>query len=165
MSASVPGSPAEPSDRRSSDEIVRRGVNDVDAFDFGEPACTTAPPLERARVAIVTTAGLRADGVGTWADGQGFVALDAAERDLVLAHASPHFDRAGVAADLNVAYPVDRLDELAARGRIGSIASRHLSFMGAQTDHTLTTLRLDTGPAAAHLLVEDGVDVVVLTPV
>jgi hypothetical protein len=37
--------------------------------------------------------------------------------------------------------------------------------MGAQPDHTLTTLRVDTGPAAARLLLEDDVDVVLLTPV
>ena len=71
----------------------------------------------------------------------------------------------GILADLNVVYPVDRLDELARAGRVASVASRHLSFMGAQTDHTLTTLRLDTGPAAARLLLDDGVDVVLLTPV
>jgi D-proline reductase (dithiol) PrdB len=116
-------------------------------------------------VAIVTTAGLRTDGARTWADGQGFVVLDGQDRDLSLAHVSPNFDRAGVAADLNVAYPVDRLGELAADGVIGSVAPRHLAFMGAQVDHTLTTLRLDTGPAAAELLRSDGVDVVLLTPV
>jgi hypothetical protein len=37
--------------------------------------------------------------------------------------------------------------------------------MGAQPDHVLETLRLDTGPAAAELLKADGVDVVLLTPV
>jgi hypothetical protein len=62
-------------------------------------------------------------------------------------------------------YPVDRLAELAARGTIGSVANRHIAFMGAQPDHTLTTLRLDSGPAAAKLLLHDGVDVVLLTPV
>ena len=45
------------------------------------------------------------------------------------------------------------------------MASRHLSFMGVQLDHTFTTLRLDTGPAAAKLLIEDEVDVALLTPV
>ena len=149
----------------SSDEIVRRAVDDIDVFDFGPTPVSVAPPLEQARVAIVTTAGLRPDGVGTWSDGQGFVALDRDDRDLTLAHVSPNFDRSGVAADLNVVYPADRLDELAADGTIGSVASQHLAFMGAQIDHTLTTLRLDTGPAAAELLRRDGVDVVVLTPV
>ena len=149
----------------SSDALIRKGADGLDVFDFGTTSATVAPPLSSARVAIVTTAGLRADGVGVWSDGQGFVALDGAERRLTLAHASPNFDRSGLAADLNVVYPVDRLVELAAAGTIGSVATRHLSFMGAQPDHTLATLRLDTGPAAAELLKADGVDVVFLTPV
>jgi hypothetical protein len=37
--------------------------------------------------------------------------------------------------------------------------------MGAQIDYTLETIRLDTGPAAARVLLDDGVDVVLLTPV
>lgn len=149
----------------SIDAIVRRGANGLEVFDFGTTAYTTAPPLSEARVAIVTTAGLRPDGVATWSQGQGFVVLDGALRSVTLAHSSANFDRTGLAADLNVVYPVDRLAELAERGLIGSVASQHLSFMGAQVDHTLTTLRLDTGPAAAELLKADGVDVVLLTPV
>jgi D-proline reductase (dithiol) PrdB len=149
----------------SSDAVVRRAVNDLDAFDFGTTVATVAPNLAQARVAIVTTAGLRSDGSGHWSEGQGFVSLDATARDLTLAHISVNFDRAGLMADLNVAYPADRLAELARDGVIGSVASRHLSFMGAQPDHNLTTLRLDTGPAAARRLLDDGVDVVLLTPV
>ncbi len=148
-----------------SDAVVRKGVENVDVFDFGGTACAVAPALREARVAIATTAGLRADGHAVWSDGQGFVVIDGAERSLTLAQASANFDRTGIAADLNVVFPVDRLEELAARGEIGSVAARHLSFMGAQPDHTLTTLRLDTGPAAAALLKADGVDVVLLTPV
>lgn len=149
----------------STDAIVRAGVDGVEVFDFGTTAATVAPALSQSRVAIVTTAGLRPDGVGVWSQGQGFVVLDGAERHLTLAHASPNFDRSGLAADLNVVYPVDRLAELASAGTIGSVAPRHLSFMGAQVDHTLTTLRIDTGPAAAEMLKADGVDVVLLTPV
>ncbi len=149
----------------SSDEQIRRDHGDLPAFDFGETACATSPALADARVAIVTTAGLRTDGHGMWPDGEGFVALDAAERDVLVTHRSVNFDRTGLESDLNVAYPADRLDELADRGVIGSVASQHLSFMGAQPDHNLTTLRLDTGPAAAERLRADGVDVVLLTPV
>jgi D-proline reductase (dithiol) PrdB len=149
----------------STDDKVRASVSELPSFDFGATACTAAPRLDQARVAIVTTAGLRDDGVGTWTDGQGFRVFAASRRDLVLAHVSPNFDRAGFTADLNVVYPADRLDELATSGQIGSVASRHISFMGAQPDHTLTTLRLDTGPAAAKILLDDGVDVVLLTPV
>jgi len=148
-----------------TDRDIRERNNHIDVIDYGPTTPTIAPPLAQARVAIVTTAGLRPDGIGIWSDGQGFTVLNHADHNVTVAHASANFDRAGVAADLNVVYPIDRLDELAARGRIGSVASRHLSFMGAQLDHTLTTLRLDTGPAAAKLLIEDEVDVVLLTPV
>ena len=148
-----------------TDRAIRERNNHIDVIDYGPTTPTVAPPLAQARVAIVTTAGLRPDGIGTWSEGQGFTVLAHADHHVTVAHASANFDRAGVAADLNVIYPIDRLDELAAQGRIGSVASRHLSFMGAQLDHTFTTLRLDTGPAAAKLLIADEVDVVVLTPV
>jgi D-proline reductase (dithiol) PrdB len=148
-----------------TDRAIRERYEHIDVIDFGTTTSTVAPPLGQARVAIVTTAGLRTDGIGTWSDGQGFTVLDHADRGVTLAHVSANFDRAGVAADLDVVYPIHRLDELAASGRIGSVASRNLSFMGAQLDHTFATLRLDSGPAAAKLLLDDGVDVVLLTPV
>ncbi|MGE0877508.1 MAG: hypothetical protein AB7L13_06205 [Acidimicrobiia bacterium] len=147
------------------DDQIRRGVADVEVFDFGEPTVTEAPVLSDARVAIVTTAGLRADGLGVWGDGQGFVAIPSGERNLVVAQASATFDRAGIALDLNVVYPADRLEDMVTDHTIGSVAREHLSFMGAQPDHTLTTLRLDSGPAAAKRLLDDGVTVVLLTPV
>ena len=54
---------------------------------------------------------------------------------------------------------------MADEGVIGSVADVHVSFMGAQIDHTLETIRLDTGPAAARALLDDDVDLVLLTPV
>ena len=147
----------------SADAIIRQNATRV-SFDFGQTAAAIAPPLNKARVAIVTTAGLRFDG-GTWEAGQGFVVLPGDQRHLTIAQNSSNFDRTGFATDINVVYPVDRLAELAASGAIGSVASQHLSFMGAQPDHVLETLRLDTGPAAAKSLRDDGVDVVLLTPV
>ena len=86
------------------------------------------------------------------------------ERDVTIGHLSPNFDRSGFVADINVVYPIDRLKELAAEGVIKAVAPRHISFMGAQ-DETMTTIRMDSGPAAAKQLREDGVDVVLLTPI
>jgi D-proline reductase (dithiol) PrdB len=124
-------------------------------------------PLSEARVAIVTTAGLRAAGdAKLWQPTDGsFTVLPAGARDVQLSHFSPNFDRAGFAADLNVVYPVDRLEEMAVRGEIGSVANQHLSFMGAQFDATFSTILLDSGPAAAQVLAADSVDVVLLTPI
>ena len=148
----------------ATDDIVRANAP-TDAFDFGVTPAAAAPPLAAARVAIVTTAGFHGRDGGVWREGQGYVAFDSHDRDLTLAHASTNFDRSGLVADLNVVYPADRLEEMTADGVIGSVASQHLSFMGAQPDHVLETLRLDTGPQAAALLRADGVDVAILTPV
>jgi D-proline reductase (dithiol) PrdB len=129
-------------------------------------AFSRPPALRDARVAIVTTAALHREDQEAWhrKRDQSFRVLGASDRALRLGHYSPNFDRVAIAADLNVVYPIDRLEEMAAGGVIGSVAPHHLSFMGAQ-DETMSTIRLDTGPAAAKLLREDGVDVVLLTPV
>lgn len=139
--------------------------------DFGDAAFTKPPPLRGARVAIVTSAALTRGGevstrqVEKWEFADfNFETLPNEARDLELGHVSPNFDRAGFAADLNVVYPVDRLQELADRGVIGSVANFHYSFAGNQLEG-LSTLRLDTGPACAKKMLEDGVDVVLLTPV
>jgi D-proline reductase (dithiol) PrdB len=69
----------------------------------------------------------------------------------------------GFALDINTVFPVDRLDELVANGTIGSVADEHLAYAGNQFD--LSAVRLDSGPAGAKFLKEQGVDVVILTPV
>ena len=43
----------------------------------------------------------------------------------MLGHHSVNFDRGGFAADLNVVYPIDRLEEMAAGGVIGDVADNH----------------------------------------
>ena len=81
---------------------------------------------------------------------------------LIVGHNSTNFDRAGSIADRNVVFPIDRLAEMEADGVIGRVAPRHLSFLGSTFD--LSTFQLDTGPAAARLLRDDGVDVVLAHP-
>ena len=51
----------------------------------------------------------------------GFRSLDRADRELVMGHWSPNLDHTGFQLDLNVVYPIDRLEELAADGVIGDI--------------------------------------------
>ena len=148
-----------------SDQTIRAGVSSMAMPEFETPAFTPAPPLNEAIVAIVTSAGLQCPGDEGWAAGdQSFRLFDRAERNLITSHLSPNFDRSGITADINVVYPVDRLEELAADGVIKAVAPRHVSFMGAQMD-MLSTIRMDTGPAAAKALKDDGVNVVLLTPI
>lgn len=134
--------------------------------EFDDTPWSTAPPLAEATVAICTTAGLHIQGDDGWQPNEdpSYRMLPAGARDLVLAHWSPNFDRVGIAADLNVAYPADRLDEMVADGVIGAVGPNHVSFTGNQDD-TVAKIRLETGPAAAAELKAQGIDVVLLTPV
>jgi len=149
-----------------SDATVRARANDIPVYQFDSLAWTNPKPLSEARIAVVTTAGLTTESGGLWSQSdEGFTVLPHGTTDLSYAHFSPNFDRSGFNLDVNTVLPIDRLDELAAAGIIGSVAERHISFMGAQADHNLATMRLDTGPAAAQLLRQDGVDTILLTPV
>jgi D-proline reductase (dithiol) PrdB len=148
-----------------ADAEMRQAVADLPVPEFETTAFTSPPPLSEATVALVTTAGLMRPGE-EWVPQEGdsgFKVFERDERDLVVGHQSTNFDRTGIAADRNVAYPIDRLEELAVEGVIGAVAPRHLSFTGPVMD--LTTLVIDSGPAAGALLRGDGVDVVLLTPV
>ena len=82
---------------------------------------------------------------------------------LIDTHRSPSFDHTGLRRDPNLAFPVDRVRELARSNRVGSIARRHLSCMGAIT--APGRLVRNTAPAAARMLVDDKVDVALLVPV
>jgi len=88
---------------------------------------------------------------------------DAEVKRLRESHRSEAFDHAGMRADPNLAFPIDRARELAARGRIGAVNRRHLSCMGSIT--APGRLGSQTAPAAAQWLVEDGADVALLVPV
>jgi len=149
----------------SGDQFMRDFAATLPVPTFEDPAFVSPPPLAEATVAIVTSAALhRTSDEGFVAGDTGYRLLPADARDLVLGHWSPNFDRTGFAIDLNVVYPIDRLDELAADGTIGAVAPRHVSFAGNQPDD-VATIRMDSGPAAAAALKADGVDVVLLTPV
>jgi len=149
-----------------SDQPMRDFAATTPMPDMGEvPWTPPKKPLSECRVAIVTTAALHLVGDEGYApDDPSYRVLPAERRDLVLGHWSPNFDRSGFVADLDVVYPIDRLAELAAQGVIGSVAPRHYAFAGNQED-TLTGIRLDHGPAVARQLLDDDVDVVLLTPV
>lgn len=147
-----------------TDAAMRELLAGLPVPEFEETPFTRPPALRDATVAVVSTAGLMRSGEQLWAEGDsGYRVFERDERDLVVGHQSTNFDRVGVAADLNVAFPLDRLVEMEREGVIGAVAPRHLSFTGPILE--LSTLRLDTGPAAAARLRDDGVDVVLLTPV
>jgi len=148
-----------------SDQDIKRSVANLPCPEFEHPVFNIPKPLSECRVAIVTSAALHhSDDDNFAAQDTSFRVLDATRRDVQLGHWSPNFDRSGFAEDINVVWPVDRLEELGQQGVIGSVAPRHIAFAGNQ-DETMGSIRLDSGPQAAQLLLEDEVDLVILTPV
>jgi D-proline reductase (dithiol) PrdB len=147
-----------------TDREIKSGAAKVECPRVDNPAFVRPPPLQEATVAIVTSASLHHATDDDFAPvDTGFRVLERARRDIVVGHWSPNFDASGVAADLNVVFPIDRLEELAGEGSIGAVSDLHLAYAGNQFD--LTGIRLDGGPQGAALLKKHEVDVVLLTPV
>lgn len=127
-------------------------------------------PLSESNVALVTTAGLVLPQQAPFDEhvkggdaSYRVIPAEADVRTLIDTHRSETFDHSGVAADANLAFPLDRLHELARDGVVGRVNGRHLSFMGSIT----ATARLvkERAPEAARLLAEDAVDAALLVPI
>jgi len=134
------------------------------------PCARPHQAIAKSRVALVTTAGLVPPGERPFDESKGgdysyhrVVAADTNVQALGEFHRSESFDHAGIGKDRNVAFPLDRLHELARSGEIGEVAPRHLSFMGSITAPGRLMKR--TAPEAARLLVKDEVDIALLVPV
>jgi D-proline reductase (dithiol) PrdB len=127
-------------------------------------------PLSQCRLALVTTAGLVPPGAEAFDEsvrgGDYSFRVIPAETELRRlrdCHRSETFDHAGMRQDANLVFPLERIFELAQRGRIDSVNRRHLSFMGSIT--APGRLTKESAPEAARLLVQDEVDVALLVPV
>ena len=127
-------------------------------------------PLADCKVALVSSAGFVLPDQAPFDDSikggdSSFreIPFDVKTESLIETHRSDSFDHTGIKQDPNLAFPIDRLRELADQGRIGSVNRRHLSFMGSIT--APGRLIGETAPPAAALLKDDQVDVALLVPV
>ena len=126
--------------------------------------------LGESRVALVTSAGLHLRGDKLFISdtrGKGDSSYRVLPRstpasEIIQSHTSIGFDHTGIYRDINVTYPIDRLEELREKGAIGSLADNYYSFMGAIRD--TTELATETGPEVARRMLDEGVEVVFLTP-
>jgi D-proline reductase (dithiol) PrdB len=159
--------------QRLGDEPVRltnlpaamaKRLAELECPDFKTTPWVEGPPLARRRVAVVSSAGLVVRGEKPFRGRDpDFRAIPGTTRpdQLLMSHISINYDRTGFQEDWNVAFPLDRLGELAAEGAIGSVAATHYSFMGA-TDPVLME---DYAREVAGRLKQDKVDAVILSPV
>lgn len=124
----------------------------------------TGVTVKKSRVALISTAGLHKASDRPFAVGESgyrLIPKNSQANDLVMSHISTNFDRTGFQLDLNTVFPLDRLNEMAEAGKIGSVAEYHYSFMGAtdpvQMEQEARNL--------ASILKKDHVDAVLLVPV
>ncbi len=137
-------------------------MDELDLPRFEDRPFVRGTPLAERRVALISSAGLqrKGDRPFSWA-ARDYRAIGRMEREIVMSHVSVDYDRTGFQQDLNTIFPLDRLDELAREGVIGSVAETHYSFMGA-------TDPLEMEPSVKKLskeLQNDKVDTLLLVPV
>jgi D-proline reductase (dithiol) PrdB len=125
-------------------------------------------PLAECSLAIVTSAGLHRRGdepFGREDPSYRVIPSDLPASDILQSHSSLAFDKTAFIRDINVVFPVDRVGELVTEGRIGAVGPNHYSFMGALPDlGRLSQVRDETAPEVAQRLIDEDVDVVLLTP-
>ena len=131
---------------------------------FDSAPWVEGPPLSERRVAIISTAGLQERGDRPFTVGAAdyrVISGDTPAADIVMSHVSTNFDRTGFQYDINIAFPIDRLREMAEQGTIGSVARYHYSFMGATAPEDMAP----TVEFLAPILKQDNVDAVLLVPI
>jgi D-proline reductase (dithiol) PrdB len=137
---------------------------ELECPDFTTRPWVSGPPLSQRRIAIVSSAGLVVRGESPFRGRDPdyrVVPGDTTAEELLISHISINFDRTGFQEDWNVVFPIDRLNELAAEGAIGSVAETHYSFMGATDPVQMEPYAREV----ARRLKSDRIDAVILSPV
>jgi D-proline reductase (dithiol) PrdB len=129
-----------------------------------QPFVKPKKSLDRSRLALVTTGGVHVPDqprfdIDDPAGDCSYREIPATANDLTWTHA---YYRPDEGSDLDAVFPLETLCRLVRDGEVGELAPRHFSFMGAI--HDPAPLVESTAPEVAGKLVEDQVDVVLLTP-
>ena len=136
------------------------------------PWTPLAKPLSECTVAMLSSAGLALqsdrpfDQEGErnnpwWGDPTYRILPNNATQDQIRLY-HMHIDPSYAEQDLNCLFPIQRLQEMQAKGRVGRVSPRHYSIMGYLLDPK--ELLTQTVPALIRNLKEDLADVVVLVP-
>ncbi len=133
------------------------------------PWTRVTKPLSESKAALVTTSGvhLKSQAPFDMVDPDGdptyrVLPVDTSLDEYKITH--DYYDHTDAGKDINVVFPVTRMEEFVDHGLLGSLAPANYSCMGHITGEHVETLMRDTAPDIAKRLVADGVDVVVLTP-
>lgn len=133
------------------------------------PWTPVTKPLHQSRVALITTAGVHhkaqtpfdmqdPDGDPTYRE----ISAGTSLSDLMITH--DYYDHADADKDMNIVFPLDRLNEFQQEKMIGRVADLHYSFMGHIDGPHISTLITQSAPEIARKLKAGGTDIALLTP-
>ena len=137
-------------------------ISELELPRFDNPAWVTPAAADKRRVSIVSTAAVsrRGERPFSWL-ARDYRVIGKRDRDLVMTHVAVEYDRTAWQQDLNSIIPLDRLEEMAQAGEIGSVAEEHYAFMGAADP-------IDMEKSAREIaarMKQDEVDTVLLVPI
>jgi len=142
---------------------VGRGfISRLEKYTFDNPAWTAPKEAINRRVSIVSTAAIskRGDKPFSWLANNHRV-IEKDNLDLVMTHVAVEYDRTAWQQDLNTILPIDRLEEMAGDGEIGSVSKEHYSFIGSSDPMKMER----SAKEVAERMKMDAVDTVFLVPV
>ena len=151
--------------------LAERFITAYKPWESGEeiPWTPLKKPLSECKLAVVTTSGVHHTDQQSFdmQDGEGdptFRTINATTIGNSYRITHDYYDHSDAEKDLNIILPIDRLRELQAAGIIGDLAARHYSFMGHIDGHHIATLIGKSARQVVEKLLQDEVDVVLLTP-
>ena len=142
--------------------IGRGFISRLEKYTFDNPAWSVPKEASSRRVSIVSSAAIsrRGDKPFSWLANNHRV-IEKDNLDLVMTHVAVEYDRTAWQQDINTILPIDRLEELAKNGEIGSVSNEHYSFIGSSDPIKMER----SAKEVAERMKDDAVDTVFLVPV
>lgn len=137
----------------------------VKAVQTASPIAYWDKPLDQAKVALITTAGVHLKTQPIFQVEEGdfsyrLIPADAAPDDLMISHT--HYDRTDADQDVNCVFPLERLKELRTENMIGEVSPFHFGLQGYIPNPD--PLIKSVGPELAAQLKAEQVDLAILSP-
>ena len=142
--------------------IGRGFISRLEKYTFDNPAWSVPKEASSRRVSIVSSAAIskRGDKPFSWLANNHRV-IEKNNLDLVMTHVAVEYDRTAWQQDINTILPLDRLEEMAKDGEIGSVSNEHYSFIGSSDPIKMER----SAKEVAERMKDDAVDTVFLVPV
>ena len=151
--------------------LAQRFITAYEPWESGEAVPWAPPqkPLAECKLALVTTSGVHHSEQEPFdmQDSEGdpsFRTIDAATISGGYKITHDYYDHSDAEKDLNIIFPLQRLQELQQEGVIAQLADTHYSFMGHIDGRHIATLIGQAAQEVVKRLKQDQVDVVLLTP-